>query len=709
MSAYQSGNQRPADCVIVCKVDRALVAGKGDGFSIEDFYERLRLLGEEIGEGYAPLQSLRRLHYLSVCLIDRRGPLFREHQHAVQPDIEEHVLAHIGSFKPVGDESHDEDDVYVVLELSLDGDRDSFLTELLQQWHFGIDQVFEFCRGFPRQGTQKEIVKWLLTCQIEAGAFYSGNYGRTRVQIENEKVLLDKVRDLASVELPRTRSRADLWEYLRTELQTNSKELWLLVQAGVRRPFTVHLNTWSSWQRFFARLKVAVQAVVLIVGVDHALGLLAAAYQRNSPYWVFGVACAVAAIVFFVMRDWERYGPRHLKGGARRGLFYGAVSQAAVVIVWLIAVAGFASGLFEHIVIFLRVAAILALAIFLGIAVYFVGYWRFRNPVKYLPGLILLVLVVHWLPDIWNLFRAQSEFSIPVKEFWQAFSEHLSKWKHELTACVDDPSAAACDLSWIAGELLGYFLALTLVVFALLAESIYRSYVALKEIREREQSDPVSYLELEENHMNQVRQREGGLPQAPLASVTQIQEECSGRLKVVLRIVTRVHNLFMNKGFLADIPSIHFARWFILPDDWDSPNDSGESVKTEGRLVFMTNYDGDFAGYLGDFQSVPGTTMVWSNTVGFPRSYMLAWDGARSEQLFKNYSRNSQIETLIWFSAYPRLTVQEIDHATAVCEALKRPLMKPGKGLKYRWWCLMENPISEAEISQLMRDHLKVR
>ena len=101
--------------------------------------------------------------------------------------------------------------------------------------------------------------------------------------------------------------------------------------------------------------------------------------------------------------------------------------------------------------------------------------------------------------------------------------------------------------------------------------------------------------------------------------------------------------------------------------------------------------------------------MVWSNTVGFPRSYMLAWDGARSEQLFKNYARNSQIESLIWFSAYPRLTVQEIDHATAVCEALKRPLVRPGKGLKYRWWCLTENPISEAEISQLLRDHLKVR
>ena len=57
----------------------------------------------------------------------------------------------------------------------------------------------------------------------------------------------------------------------------------------------------------------------------------------------------------------------------------------------------------------------------------------------------------------------------------------------------------------------------------------------------------------------------------------------------------------------------------------------------------------------------------------------------------------------------PELTVQEIDNATAVREALRRPLDRPGNGYFRRVWRAFRNPISEAEIAAVMRNNLKVR
>jgi hypothetical protein len=53
-------------------------------------------------------------------------------------------------------------------------------------------------------------------------------------------------------------------------------------------------------------------------------------------------------------------------------------------------------------------------------------------------------------------------------------------------------------------------------------------------------------------------------------------------------------------------------------------------------------------------------TAVWSNAAGFPAARWLVKDGARDEQRFKAFARDSQTYSQLWFSAYPYLTIQNI-------------------------------------------------
>ena len=87
-------------------------------------------------------------------------------------------------------------------------------------------------------------------------------------------------------------------------------------------------------------------------------------------------------------------------------------------------------------------------------------------------------------------------------------------------------------------------------------------------------------------------------------------------LRGVLLVINLVARAVATDGKLGGIPSIHFAHW---------------SVINKGRhLVFLSNFDGSWESYLGDFidKAAPGLTAVWSNTVEFPRTLLLAFRGA---------------------------------------------------------------------------------
>ncbi|HVK06893.1 MAG TPA: hypothetical protein VM490_25730 [Armatimonadaceae bacterium] len=141
-------------------------------------------------------------------------------------------------------------------------------------------------------------------------------------------------------------------------------------------------------------------------------------------------------------------------------------------------------------------------------------------------------------------------------------------------------------------------------------------------------------------------------------------------LRVVFEAVDLLARFYWNRGDLGGIPSIHFARWALV--------DGGR------RLLFFSNFDGSWENYLGDFidRASVGLTGVWSNTEGFPPTSGLigfkGGDGSRRASEFKNWTRRYQIETQVWYSAYPDVTVVNLLDALALCEGREVAADPPG-------------------------------
>lgn len=115
------------------------------------------------------------------------------------------------------------------------------------------------------------------------------------------------------------------------------------------------------------------------------------------------------------------------------------------------------------------------------------------------------------------------------------------------------------------------------------------------------------------------------------------------RLKIVLFLVNFAAKNLFPLGTLADIQSIHFAHWSII--------DNGK------RLLFVTNYDGSFDNYLGDFsdRASVGLNSIWNNVKGYPVA------GAQFDLVaFKQFFRNDQQPpSLVFYRAYS-VTVKNI-------------------------------------------------
>jgi hypothetical protein len=122
-----------------------------------------------------------------------------------------------------------------------------------------------------------------------------------------------------------------------------------------------------------------------------------------------------------------------------------------------------------------------------------------------------------------------------------------------------------------------------------------------------------------------------------------------------------IANLFV-RGKLMGIPTIHFARWVMI--------DGGR------RMLFLSNFDGSWQQYLGDFidKSGWGLTAIWSNSVGFPKTKFTFFDGAYDEEHFLAWSRYYEIPTQVWYSAYPQLSIKNIVNNSLIRKELMQNL-----------------------------------
>lgn len=205
-------------------------------------------------------------------------------------------------------------------------------------------------------------------------------------------------------------------------------------------------------------------------------------------------------------------------------------------------------------------------------------------------------------------------------------------------------------MAWVWLVIVG-LLVLVLAVALFPVTLVLIAILRNKEKTDKPQTGPAS-LSL----VNGLMSTENQIAQNHLASITTIKP---GKFRLnTLKFVLFMVNLaarVSNKGTLSGIPSIHFAHWSVINDQ---------------QLLFLSNFDGSWTSYLDDFidKASHGLTGIWTNTVGFPETRYLVFDGARDEPRFKAFARSMQVPSLVWYSAYPTLTVQNIDKDSAIRE-----------------------------------------
>jgi len=128
-------------------------------------------------------------------------------------------------------------------------------------------------------------------------------------------------------------------------------------------------------------------------------------------------------------------------------------------------------------------------------------------------------------------------------------------------------------------------------------------------------------------------------------------------LRLVFRALQLLATNVFNHGKLGDIPSIHFARWVFTAN---------------GGVLFFSNFDNSWQSYLGDFidQASAGLTAVWSNTDRYPRTKWLLEAGSRDASRFLAWTRHHQLQTQVWYCAYPGLSIINVNDNTMIRRGL---------------------------------------
>jgi hypothetical protein len=113
-------------------------------------------------------------------------------------------------------------------------------------------------------------------------------------------------------------------------------------------------------------------------------------------------------------------------------------------------------------------------------------------------------------------------------------------------------------------------------------------------------------------------------------------------------------------GILGSMRTVHFAHWAFL--------------NNRSRLLFLSNFDHSWDSYLDDFieKAHGGLTLAWGCGVGFPATRLLVGEGAKHGPQFKAWALASRTVSRFWYSAYPDLTVDQIERNHRIAIGLRR-------------------------------------
>ncbi|HEX3761804.1 MAG TPA: hypothetical protein VHW23_24060 [Kofleriaceae bacterium] len=208
------------------------------------------------------------------------------------------------------------------------------------------------------------------------------------------------------------------------------------------------------------------------------------------------------------------------------------------------------------------------------------------------------------------------------------------------------------ELRWALGKLAAALVGLVLLPFAVIVAPIW--YLLLRRSEERDIATAYARpLEIDPA----VRCAEDQVTQNQLTHLVDLRPG-GFRLATLWLVLTAIDvaaQVWSVRGDLGGITAIHFARWVII-------RDRRPVQPPRHRLLFFSNYDGSWEAYLGEFidRAAAGLTAVWSNTRGFPATRHLMCAGARDEEAFKQWTREHQLPTQVWWSGVPDSTVQNV-------------------------------------------------
>jgi hypothetical protein len=155
---------------------------------------------------------------------------------------------------------------------------------------------------------------------------------------------------------------------------------------------------------------------------------------------------------------------------------------------------------------------------------------------------------------------------------------------------------------------------------------------------------------IDKKHLESLLVREKGIVQNQFSAFGNVK---SGWIRYrtmlfLLRLTDFLAPYLFSKGSLSGIPTVHFARWLVI---------------SEGRqMLFLSNYDGNSEGYLRDFIDIAAKqlTLLFSNTEGYPKTWLMIFGGAKDAERFMQWARQNQIITNVWYSANPTVSVKNI-------------------------------------------------
>lgn len=224
--------------------------------------------------------------------------------------------------------------------------------------------------------------------------------------------------------------------------------------------------------------------------------------------------------------------------------------------------------------------------------------------------------------------------------------------------------AAPTPLGWRIRNLL-HLVGVPLVLLLLLPLLFVYLPFFLIMLRRDENSDPVIAPRVDLEHANQLALLEDHDVTNQFTVIGTLKPGWFRRSTLVflLWVVNWTTRHIYDRGRLARVSTIHFARWVFMDD--------------KKRLVFASNYDASLEGYMDDFINKVGfgLNLVFGNGVGYPRTRFLILDGAKDEQKFKYMLRRHELPTDVWYNAHPGLTALDRHRNTMIREGLEQDLL----------------------------------